>query len=87
MARYRATVFYKDHAALGDVQKLALDVFGATARKLEGEAGYQVDVLVNDEQIGVLKSKGFRVDLIQNVDETAYAREELVGRGNRYKGR
>jgi hypothetical protein len=82
--RYLVAIFYRDYEALGDLRKHKIEIVQQTARKLEEDAGYRVNALLNSEQISALETEGFRIEIIQNVDEVGRARQEQVGKGNRY---
>jgi hypothetical protein len=58
---------------LRDLQRVAdLDVFGQTARKVEGR--FEIDGLLSDEQIEQARTEGYEVEVLRDADRLARER-------------
>jgi carboxypeptidase T len=77
MPRYRVTVSGKTYDAMADlVRRYRLNIAGHTAKK--AGRGYVVDVFADAEQVEVLKSAGYRVDVHEDVHEAGTRRQAEV---------
>ena len=85
MPRYRITITSKDREAMLDlVRKHEIQVFDHGTRFTEA-TGYSVDAIAEHADIQKLESAGYHVRRHEDVDELGKARQEQVGRGDRYK--
>jgi hypothetical protein len=85
MPRYRITITSKDREAMLDlVRKHKVQVFDHGIRHTES-AGYSVDAIAEPADIQKLESLGYQVRRHEDVDKHGKARQQEVGRGDRYK--
>ena len=85
MARYRITITSKDRQAMLDlVRKHKIDVSDHGIRHTESE-GYSVGAIAEPATIQMLENAGYQVQRHEDVDEQGRARQQEVGRGDRYK--
>jgi hypothetical protein len=85
MPRYRITITSKDREAMLDlVRKHRIQVFDHGIRHTEAE-GYSVDAIAEPADIQKLEDAGYHVLRHEDVDERGKARQQEVGRGDRYK--
>lgn len=86
MSRLLITIFGKSYDAMADlVRKHKIEVLRQTTKRLYDEGGYKVDALVDSEQIQTLKTNNYKVEIIEDIEETGRARQADIGKGNRYK--
>ncbi len=84
MTRYHVTIFSPNRDMMLDlVRKLKIQVFDHGVKKTTHE-GYNVDALVEDQDITTLETKGYRVRRNHDADESGKTRQQEVGRQNRY---
>jgi len=84
MPRYRITISSDSGQAMLDlVQKFKIPVLDHGARRKE--TGFSVDAIVEETDIQTLRNAGYRVEQREDVDATGRARQEEVGKGDRYK--
>jgi len=84
MPRYRITISSDSGQAMLDlVQKFKIPVLDHGARRKE--TGFSVDAIVEEADIQTLRNTGYRVEQHEDVDATGRARQEEVGKGDRYK--
>jgi hypothetical protein len=85
MPRYHITISgASDEAMLDLVRKHKIWVLDHGIRRIEGN-GYQVEAIAEPAEIQLLETAGYRIQRHEDVDEVGKARQEDVGRGNRYK--
>jgi hypothetical protein len=85
MPRFRITITSKDREAMLDlVRKHKIQIFDHGGRYSDS-AGYSVDAVAEPPDIQKLQQAGYRVEQHEDVDETGKARQQEVGRGNRYE--
>jgi hypothetical protein len=89
MPRYRITITSKDREAMLDlVRKYKLQVLDHGIRYSEKD-GHSVDAIVDAADLAQLDSKlakaTYHVERHEDIDELGKARQQEVGRGNRYK--
>jgi hypothetical protein len=85
MPRYRITITSKDREAMLDlVRKHKIQVFDHGNRYSES-AGYSVDAAAEPADIQKLENAGYHVRRHEDVDKLGKARQQEVGRGDRYK--
>jgi carboxypeptidase T len=85
MPRYHITISgASDEAMLDLVRKYKIWVLDHGIRRVEG-AGYLVEAIAEPAEIHLLETAGYRIQRHEDVDEVGKARQEEVGRGNRYK--
>ena len=85
MPRYRVTISGPSDEAMADlVRKHQIDVSYHGIRH-DPDAGYIVDAIVEEGQIPMLEADGYQVERHEDVDEASKARQQEVGRGNRYQ--
>jgi hypothetical protein len=85
MPRYRITITSKDRVAMLDlVRKHKIRVFDHGIRHTES-TGYSVDAMAEPAEIKKLKNVGYHVQQHEDVDEEGKARQQEVGRGDRYR--
>jgi len=85
MPRYRITITSKDREAMLDlVRKYKLQVFDHGIRYTEKD-GHSVGAIVDAADLPKLEKAGYHVQRHEDVDELGKARQQEVGRGNRYK--
>ena len=84
MARYRITITSKDREAMLDlVRKHKIQVFDHGGHYSES-TGYDVDAVADAADIKKLKQAGYHVQQHEDVDKVSKARQQEVGRGDRY---
>ena len=85
MARYRVTIVTQDRESMLDlVRKHKIQVFDHGNSHTEDE-GYSVGAALEDAEIEQLEAAGYHVERHEDVDERGKARQEEVGRGDRYR--
>jgi hypothetical protein len=85
MPRYRIVITGKDREAMLDlVRKHKVQVLDHGSRYSES-TGYLVYAIALTEEIRTLKQFGYDIQQLEDVDETGKARQQEVGRGDRYK--
>jgi hypothetical protein len=85
MPRYRITITGKDRESMLDlVRKHKIQVFDHGIRFTESE-GFSVGAVAEPADIQRLESAGYQVRRHEDVDEQGKARQQEVGRGDRYK--
>jgi len=85
MPRYRIVITSKDREAMLDlVRKHKVQVLDHGSRYSES-TGYMVYAIAQTDEIQALKKAGYDVQQLDDVDETGKARQQEVGRGDRYK--
>jgi hypothetical protein len=85
MPRYRTTISSRDREAMLDlVRKYKVQVDDHSTRTTE-PGGYSVDAILEPPDIQKLEQAGYQVQRYEDVDETGKARQNEVGRGDRYK--
>jgi phage replication-related protein YjqB (UPF0714/DUF867 family) len=85
MPRYRITITSRDREAMLDlVRKHKIQVSDHGIRHTESE-GYRVDALAEPADIRKLEGAGYQVQRHEDVDKRGKARQQEVGRGDRYK--
>ena len=85
MPRYRITISGKDREAMLDlVRKHKLQVFDHGSRYSDSE-GYSVGALAEPAEINALEKAGYQIRRHEDVDEQGKARQQEVGRGDRYR--
>jgi hypothetical protein len=85
MPRYRITITSKDREAMLDlVRKHKIQIFDHGIRQSESE-GYIVGAIAEPADIQKLENAGYHVQRHEDVDEQGKARQQEVGRGDRYK--
>jgi hypothetical protein len=84
MTRYHVIIPSPNRDMMLDlVRKLKIQVFDHGVKKT-AEEGYNVDALVEDQDIKTLETKGYRVRRNHDADESGKKRQQEVGRQNRY---
>jgi hypothetical protein len=84
MTRYRITVSSHNRDQMLDLmRKHKIQIFDHGIRRSDKE-GYIVDALIEDQNIAVLKAKGYKIERYEDVDQEGKARQHEVGQGNRY---
>jgi hypothetical protein len=84
MARYRITISSSSGQAMSDLVRIhAIPVLDHGARRREGR--FSVDAIVDETDITRLRQAGYTVEQHEDVDVTGKARQQEVGRGDRYK--
>jgi hypothetical protein len=66
------------------VRKYHVDVLRETARRPDEEGKYRVDAVVDEDQIGVIETNGYTVEVREDIEAVGKARQAEVGQGNRY---
>ena len=85
MPRYRITITSKDREAMLDlVRKYKIQVLDHTGHSTKS-GDYRVDAILEPPDIQKLKQAGYHVEQHEDVDEIGKARQQEVGRGDRYK--
>jgi hypothetical protein len=85
MPRYRIIITSKDREAMLDlVRKHKVQVLDHGSRYTEA-SGYVVHAIAQTAEIQELKKAGYAVQQLDDVDKTGKARQQEVGRGDRYK--
>jgi hypothetical protein len=87
MPRYRVTISSLDREAMLDLVRqhhISVLDHGIRTGTL---GGYQVDAIVEDADIHVLKSHGYAIEQHEDVDEAGKDRQREVGEGDRYRQR
>jgi len=85
MPRYRIVITSKDREAMLDlVRKHKVQVLDHGSRHTEA-TGYIVHAIAQTAEIQKLKKAGYAVQQLDDVDKTGRARQQEVGRGDRYK--
>ncbi len=86
MKRFLVAIFGKDFNSMADlVSKHKIDIMRRTVKKVEEEGGYRVDAIVTLEQMKALEARKYKVEIREDMDETAKARRKEIGIGDRYK--
>jgi len=84
MTRYHVTISSSNRDMMLDlVRKLKIQVFDHGVKKT-AEEGYNVDALVEDQDIKTLETKGYRVRINHDADEAGKTRQQEVNKQNRY---
>jgi hypothetical protein len=84
MTRYHVIIPSPNRDMMLDlVRKLKIQVFDHGVKKT-AEEGYNVDALVENQDIQTLETKGYRVRRNHDADESGKKRQQEVGRQNRY---
>jgi hypothetical protein len=85
MPRYRIVITSKDKEAMLDlVRKHKVQVLDHGSRYSDA-TGYVAHAIAEPAEIKELKKAGYAVQQLDDVDETGKARQQEVGRGDRYK--
>jgi hypothetical protein len=85
MPRYRIVITSKDREAMLDlVRKHKVQVLDHASRHSDA-TGYVVHAIAQTAEIQELKKAGYAVRQLDDVDKTGKARQQEVGRGDRYK--
>jgi len=85
MPRYRITITSKDREAmLNLVRKHQIQVYDHGIRYSKS-TGHSVDAVAEPADVTKLKAAGYDVQQHEDVDEYGKARQQEVGRGDRYK--
>jgi hypothetical protein len=89
MPRFRVTLSAASDQAIADlIRKHKINVFDHGTRRRKGvdpKAARSVDALADDQQIKMLQSQGYGVQVHEDVDAAGKLRQREVGQGNRYK--
>lgn len=84
MTRYYVTISGHNRDMMLDlVRKHKINVFGNSVQKTT-EEGYDVDGLVEDQDINTLEKEGYKVRINHDVDEEGKKRQQEIGKQNRY---
>ena len=87
MPRYRITITGKDREAMLDlVRKHKIQVFDHGNRYTDS-VGYSVGAMAEPADIQALEKAGYQIQRHEDLDEQGKARQQEVGRGDRYKDR
>jgi hypothetical protein len=87
MPRYRATISSKDREAMLDlVRQHKVQVDDHSTHTTES-GDFSVDAILEAADIQKLQQAGYHVQRHEDVDEAGKARQNEVGRGDRYKDR
>lgn len=85
MPRYHISITSRSGQAMVDlVRKHHVHVLDHGARGSR-ETGFLVHAIADEADIARLRDAGYAVEQLEDVDETGRARQQEVGRGNRYK--
>jgi hypothetical protein len=85
MAHYRITINSRDREAMLDlIRKHHVQVSDHGTSHSEA-TGYTVTAFAEPSEIQKLKSAGYHVEQHEDVEEVGKARQQEVGRGDRYK--
>ena len=85
MTRYLVTISGSDRATMLNLPRLyGIRVFRSTTRRNDVAQEYSVDALIEDAQVGFLESKGYRVQILEDVDEASKARLAQFDAGDTY---
>jgi hypothetical protein len=85
MPRYRITITGKDREMMLDlVRKHKIQVFDHGIHHTAAH-GYGVDAIAEPADIERLRNAGYHLQQHEDVDERGKARQQEVGRGDRYK--
>jgi len=85
MTRYHVTISGHNRDVMLDlVRKHKINVFGNSVKKTTVEEGYDVDGLVEDQDINTLEKEGYKVRINYDVDKEGKTRQQEIGRQNRY---
>jgi carboxypeptidase T len=85
MSRHRIVITGKDREAMLDlVRKHKIGVLDHANRHAES-TGYVIHAIAETAEIQELKKAGYEVQQLEDVDATGKARQQEVGRGDRYK--
>jgi len=87
MPRYRVTITSRDRNAMLDLVRVhRISVFDhGVKHSATGE--YRVDAAADDADISKLRGAGYEVDPHEDLDQLGRARQNEVGRGDRYQDR
>jgi hypothetical protein len=78
MPYYRVTLTGKDRDAMLDLtRRYEVEVFPSTARERES-GSWQVDAILESEQIDMLRSAGYEIDQHEDVQEAGLQRQAEV---------
>jgi hypothetical protein len=85
MPHYRVTITGPSDEAMADlVLKHEIDVF-RHGRRVMPDSGFTVDAIVDEAQIRQLEASEYQIERHEDVDEVGKARQQEVGRRNRYE--
>jgi len=86
MKRYLVTIFGKDFNSMADlVKKHKIDILRRTVKTLDEDGSCRVDAIMNSDQIQILESINYRIEIREDMEQTAKARRNEIGIGDRYK--
>ena len=84
MTRYHVTISSHDREMMLDlIRKHKIQVFDHGVKKT-AEEGYNVDALVEDQDINTLETKGYKVHQNHDADEAGKMRQQEISKQNRY---
>jgi len=84
MTRYHVTISGHNRDMMLDlVRKHKINIFGNSVEKTT-EEGYDVDGLVEDQDIKTLEKEGYKVRINHDIDEVGKKRQQEIGKQNRY---
>ena len=85
MPRYRITITGKDRELMLDlVRKHQIPVSDHGIHHTDAH-GFSVDAVVEETDIARLRNAGYHIQQHEDADEWGKARQQEVGRGDRYK--
>jgi len=85
MPRFRITITSRDREAMLDlVRRHGIQVFDHGTRYNE-TVGYSVDASAEPTEIQQLRNAGYHVEQHEDVEERGKARQQEVGKGDRYR--
>lgn len=85
MPRYRITISHPSEDAMADlIRKYKIQIFYHGIRRSK-EKGYSADAIGQPDEIKKLKAKGYQIQRHEDLDKVGKARQQEVGKGNRYK--
>jgi hypothetical protein len=86
MPRYRISITNPSTEAMADlVRKYKLHVIDHSVRQDKQTGYHHVDAIAQPDEIQLLEANGYHVERHEDIDEIGRARQNEVGKGNRYK--
>jgi len=83
MPRFHITIHSSDREHLRDLVRVhKLQVFEHGIQR--DDAGYTVHAMAQPAEIAALRAAGYQVEQHEDLDEHGRARQQEVGKGNRY---
>lgn len=84
MPRFHITIHSNDREKLRDLVRVhKLQVFEHGTQ--HDDSGYTVHAMAQPAEIAALKAAGYHVEQHEDLDEKGRARQQEVGKGNRYR--